>query len=135
MDQLEEQRRWETAQELYQAADAAFKQQLYRASMGHAYYACFQAMWVALGDPPLGEWRHVGITRSFCRGQWADPPIVPTSLAALHKRLLALYELRLDAHYRARPILPQQAQQGLDTVAEVIRLVQQYRGKRSEEEV
>ncbi len=36
--------------------------------------------------------------------------------------------LRLDAHYRARPMRPQQAQDGLETAAEVIRLVQQYRG-------
>ena len=135
MDQAEEARRWEASQELYQAADAALKQQLYRACVGLAYYACFQVMWVALGDPPLGEWRHVGITRRFCHGQWADPPIVPTSLAALHKRLLALYELRLDAHYRAQPAPPQQAQQGLDAVVEVIRLVQQHGRRRSEEGV
>jgi len=135
MDQAEEQRRWEASQELYQAADATFKQHLHRACIGLAYYACFQAMWVALGDPPGGEWRHVGITRRFCHGQWADPPIIPTSLAALHKSLLALYELRLDAHYRARPVSPQQAQQGLDTVKEVLQLVQQHKGKRSEEGV
>lgn len=135
MDQAEEARRWETSQELYQAADATLKQQMYRACAGLAYYACFQAMWVALGDPPLGEWRHVGITRRFCHGQWADPPIVPTSLAALHKRLLALSELRLDAHYRAQLVPPQEAQQGLDAVVEVMRLVQQHGRRRPEEGV
>ena len=133
MNQAEETRRWETIQELRHAADAVLKQHLYRACVGLAYYACFQAMWVALGDPPSGEWRHVGITRRFCHGQWAEPPIVPTSLVALHKRLLALYELRLDAHYQARPISPKQAQQGLDTAAEVIRLIQQHKVKRSKE--
>lgn len=133
MDQVKEIRRWATSQELYKAAEAALTQQFYRACVGLAYYGCFQAMWVALGDPPLGEWRHVGISRHFCRGQWADPPIVPTSLAVIYKRLLALYELRLDAHYRAQPIYPQQAQQGLDAVAEVIRLVQQYKGGRLKE--
>ncbi len=55
MDQAEEKRRWETSQELYQAADAAFRQQYYRACVGLAYYAYFQAMWVALDDPPLGK--------------------------------------------------------------------------------
>jgi uncharacterized protein (UPF0332 family) len=135
MDQAEEQRRWETALELYKGADAALQQHLYRACVGLAYYACFQAMWVALGEPPSGEWRHVGITRRFCHGQWADPPLIPTSLAPLHKRLLALYELRLDAHYRARPVPPQQAQQGLDTAAEVIRRVQEHKRHRSEEGV
>jgi uncharacterized protein (UPF0332 family) len=123
MDLDEEIRRWETSQELYQVADVALRHQRYRACVGLAYYACFQAMWVALGDPPSGEWRHVGITRRFCHGQWADPPLIPTSLATLHKRLLMLYELRLDGHYRAQPIHPQQARQALDTVAEVRRLV------------
>ena len=127
MDQAEERRRWETAQELHRAADAALKQYHYRACAGLAYYACFQAMWGALGDPPAGAWRHRGITRRFCSGQWADLPIAPTGFATLYRRLLALYELRLDAHYRAQPVRPQQAQQGLDTVVEVIQMVRQYR--------
>ena len=134
MDQAEELRRWETSRELYEAADAALRQQRYRASAGLAYYACFQAMWAALRDPPLGEWRHLGITRRFCHGRWADPPLVPTSLATLYKRLLALYELRLDAHYRAQPIHAEQAQQGLDTAAEVIRLIEQHRRKSAQEQ-
>jgi uncharacterized protein (UPF0332 family) len=132
MDQAEERRRWETSQELYRAADATLKQQLYSAYSGLAYYACFQAMWVALGVPPLGEWRHVGITRRFCNGQWADPAIDPRNLAALYKGLLALYELRLDAHYRALPINAQQAKRGVDTAAKVIQFVQQRQRKRSE---
>jgi uncharacterized protein (UPF0332 family) len=133
MDQAEESRRWDATRELYQAADAALKQGRYRATAASAYYACYQAMWVALGDPPLGEWRHLGITRHFCSGQWVDPPLDPRSLAALYKRLLALYELRLDAHYRAVPVNHQQAQQGVDTAAEVIRLIQQQEGKRGKE--
>jgi uncharacterized protein (UPF0332 family) len=127
MDKTEEQRRWETAQELSQAATVVFQQQHYKACAGLAYYACFQAMWVALGDPPTGEWRHVGITRRFCHGQWATPPLLPSSLGTLHRQLLALYELRLDAHYRARAISLQQAQQGLTTVAEVLRLVHTHK--------
>lgn len=45
-----------------------------------------------------------------------DASDYPTNLSVLYRRLLALYELRLDAHYRAQPIPPQQARQGLDTV-------------------
>ncbi len=134
MDQAEEKRRWETSQELYQAADAAFRQQHYRACVGLAYCACFQAMWVALDDPPLGEWRHGGITRRFCHGQWTRPPIDPRRLSVLYRRLLALYELRLDAHYRAQPVPRQQAQQGLDTVVEVMRLIQQHTRKQPQRE-
>ncbi|MGE0820740.1 MAG: hypothetical protein AB7P18_01370 [Candidatus Binatia bacterium] len=135
MEQAEEIRRWETAQELYEAAKAALQQHQYRACVGLAYYACFQVMWVALGDPPAGAWRHVGITRRFCHGQWTDPPLLPTSLALVHTRLLTLYELRLDAHYRAQPIPPSQAQLGLETVTEVMQLVQQHKSLRATEGV
>ena len=134
MDQAEERRRWDTAHELYHAAKAVFQQRHYGACAGPAYYACFQAMWVALGAPLTGEWRHGGITRRFCYGQWASPPIATTHLAMLHKRLLALYELRLDTHYRAQPVPPQQARQALQTVRDVIRLVQRYKWHRIVEE-
>ena len=126
MEQAEILQRWDTAQELYQAAIDAFRQERYRACVSLAYYACFQAMWVALGDPPLGRWRHLGIIRSFCQGQWAKTRMTPRSLAAVHKRLLALYTLRLDAHYRAQSIPSGQAQHGLDTVTDVMRLLRQH---------
>jgi uncharacterized protein (UPF0332 family) len=129
MEQEEKERRWEAAQELSRAANMALQSQMNGACVGLAYYAGFQAMWLALGDPPLGEWRHVGITRRFCHGQWADPVLLPSSLASLYRRLLALYELRLDAHYRARPVSVQQAEQGLETVREVFHLVEQNRKK------
>jgi len=115
------------ARESLASAESDFVAARYNSCANRVYYACFQAMWVALGDPPAGAWRHIGITRRFCSGQWADPPIAPTGFAALYRRLLALYELRLDAHYRAQPVRPQQAQQGLDTVVEVIQVVRQYR--------
>jgi hypothetical protein len=129
MDETEEQRRWETTQELYRAADAAFQQQHYRACVGLAYYACVQAMWAALGDPPLGQWQQGGITRRFCHGQWTTPPIDPASLSGLYRRLLALYELRRDAHYRAQAVPSQQARNALDTAMDAIQRVQQHRQK------
>lgn len=129
MEREEKDRRWETAQELSRAADMAFRNQMNGACVSLAYYACFQAMWLALGDPPLGEWRHVGITRKFCHGQWAEPVLLPSSLVLLYRRLLALYELRLDAHYRAHSVSDRQAEQGLETIREVFRLVEQHRNE------
>jgi len=116
-----------TAQENQAAAQQTFLQGFYRTSVSRSYYACFQAMWVALGDPPLGEWKHGGLMQTFCRGQWAAPVILPTSLATLYKKLLALYDLRLDADYRALPVDPTKAQEGLNTVAEVFQLVTQHK--------
>jgi hypothetical protein len=31
------------------------------------YYACSQAMWVAVGDPTMGLWRHGGVSNALCR--------------------------------------------------------------------
>jgi uncharacterized protein (UPF0332 family) len=127
MDEVEEQRRWETAQEFYQAATTVLNHQQYRACVGLAYYACFQAMWVALSDPPTGRWQHVGISRRFCHGQWTAPPLAPTQLAGIYRRLMALYELRLDAQYRALAVPLEQAQNGVQTALEVIQHVRQYK--------
>ena len=127
MDEVEEHRRWEAAQEFYQAATTALNQQHYRACVGLAYYACFQAMWVALSDPPTGRWQHVGISRRFCHGEWTDPPLAPTQLAGLYRRLLALYELRLDAQYRALVVPLEQAQNGVQTALDLMQHVRQYK--------
>jgi len=125
MNEVETQRRWQTAQEFYQAAITAFDQQHYQACAGLAYYACFQAMWVALADPPTGRWQHVGISRRFCHGRWAEPPLTPAQLTGLYRRLMALYELRLDAQYRALAVPREQAQHGLRTALDVMQRVHQ----------
>jgi hypothetical protein len=127
MEKIEEARRWRTAQENQTAARQALLQGFTGTSASRSYYACFQAIWVALGDPPLGTWKHGGLMQTFCRGQWADPVLLPTSLATLYKRLLALYDLRLDADYRALPIDPIKAQEGLNTIAEVFQLITRHK--------
>jgi uncharacterized protein (UPF0332 family) len=127
MDEMETQRRWDTAQEFYRASTTAFGQQHFRACVGLAYYACFQAMWVALSDPPTGRWQHVGISRHFCHGQWARPPLAPTELVGLYRRLMALYELRLDAQYRTLAVPLEQAQQGIQTAFDVMERVRQHK--------
>lgn len=119
-------RRWQAAQENESAAQQALRQGFLRTSVSRSYYACFQAMWIAVGDPPLGQWKHGGLMQTFCRGQWADPILLPTSLAPLYKKLLVLYDLRLDADYRALSISSEKAQEGVNTVAEVFQVVTQH---------
>jgi uncharacterized protein (UPF0332 family) len=114
------------AQENHTAAQHTLQHGFYGACVSRSYYACFQAMWVALGDPPLGRWEHGGLMRTFCRGQWANPILLPTSLAPLYKRLLTLYDLRLDADYRALPITLEKAQEAVQTVAELFHLISQH---------
>lgn len=73
MDHAEQTRRWETAQEHHKAAQQLLAQGLCKATVSRCYYACFQAMWVAVGDPPLGYWKHAGLMQHFCLGKWASP--------------------------------------------------------------
>lgn len=61
--------------------------------------------------------------RLFCRGQWADPILLPTSLAGLYKRLLTLYDLRLDADYRAVAVIREKAEEAEFTAKELFGLV------------
>lgn len=97
-----------------------------RPALAAATMPVFQAMWLAADDPPLGHWRHAGLMQTFCLGKWATPPILPTSLAAIYKRLLALYDLRLDADYRALPVDQTKAQQALETASQVFKLITPY---------
>ena len=84
-------------------------------------------MWVALADPPTGRWQYVGISRRFCHGQWAEPPLAPTQLTDVYRRLMALYELRLDAQYRALVVPREQPQHGVQTGLEVMQRVRPYK--------
>jgi hypothetical protein len=60
MDAVEQARRWVNAKEKLQAAQLCHAHQLYGESVTRSYYACYQAMWAAVGDPPMGLWRHGG---------------------------------------------------------------------------
>lgn len=89
-------------------------------AISRAYYAAYQAMWAALGDPPCGEgWRHGAIISHFVRGYWfapAHPATGPGLLESLRFGLRRLYELRLDADYDAVPISRTSAEAGVQTV-------------------
>jgi len=128
MDPQEMNRRWKTAREHLKAASVCNDQGLYRSSVTRSYYSAYQAMWVALGDPTTGEWRHGGAIDTFCYGQWATPVIIPTALAQLRKRLLNLYELRLAGDYRAVIVTAQESINGINTASEVLQLVAQQKG-------
>jgi hypothetical protein len=77
-------------------------------AVSRTYYAAYQAMWAALGDPPRSEgWRHGAIINHFVRGYWfspAHPATGPGLLESLRFRLRRLYELRLDVDDDAIPI-------------------------------
>lgn len=127
MDRAEQNRRWETAHEHSKAAKNLLTQGLLRASVSRSYYSCFQAMCVAVGDPPLGYWKHAGLMQHFCLGKWASPPFLPTMLASIYKKLLALYDLRLDADYRALPVDQIKTQEAVDLTIQILDLITQHK--------
>jgi hypothetical protein len=41
---------------------------IYGESVMRSYSACYQAMWAAVGDPPMGLWHQGGLINTFCLG-------------------------------------------------------------------
>lgn len=111
-----------------QAARICFDNGLYGASVTRSYYAVYQGMWVAVGDPPMGRWRHHGLIHHFCWGQWTQPPSPPTRFAGYLQRLRDLYEQRTDADYSAKPIPKSKAEEGLILTKEVLELIAKEKG-------
>jgi uncharacterized protein (UPF0332 family) len=128
MLEAERTRRWNMAKENFQAAKVCFENDLYGASVTRSYYAVYQAMWVAVGNPPTGRWRHHGLIHHFCWGQWTQPPSPVTRFAGYLRRLRALYDQRTDADYIALPISRAKAEDGLKLAKEILEIVAQEKG-------
>ena len=98
-------------------------------AVSRAYYAAYQAMWAALGDPPRDEgWRHGAIINHFVRGYWfapAHPGTGPGLLESLRFGLRRLYELRLNVDYDAVPISRASAEAGVQTVSRTLAEIDQ----------
>src|ERR1051325_2444741 len=90
-------------------------------AVSRAYYAAYQAMWAALGDPPRGgQWRHIGIISHFVRGYWYDPAHPQTGpglFEHLRFSLHRLYQFRVDADYDLTYI-------GINSAEECVRTVE-----------
>lgn len=128
MDADEQARRWANAQQKLKAAQLCSDHQLYGESVTRSYYACYQAMWAAVGEPPLGLWRHGGLMNEFCRGRWTTPTLLPTALAELRKKLDDLYRFRVAVDYAAASASSAQADFGLDVVEETLQTITQHTG-------
>ena len=98
-------------------------------ALARAYYAAYQAMWAALGDPPRGEqWRHGAVINHFVRGYWfapAHPATGPGLLESLRFGLRRLYDLRLAVDYDALPISRASAEAALQTVHQTLAAIDQ----------
>jgi hypothetical protein len=95
-----------------------------------AYYAVYQAMWAALGDPPApgGRWHHEAIIQHFVRGYWfqpTHPPRGPGLLEPLRLPLRRLYQARLDADYDRLPIPRARAEEAVQTAQQTLTAITQ----------
>ena len=99
-------------------------------ALARAYYAAYQAMWAALGDPPRAEgWRHGAIINHFVRGYWfalAHPATGPGLLESLRFGLRRLYDLRLNVDYDALPISRASAEAAIQTVHQTLATIDQH---------
>ena len=76
-------------------------------------------MWIVVGDPPAGLWRHGGLIHECSRGRWQEPATPPQALASLGKNLERLSVYRVQSEYEARSLSRSEAQEALDVTAEV----------------
>jgi len=99
----------------------------YAGAISRCYYAAYQAMWAALGEPTTKRrWEHAGIIQAFVRGRWDDPSH-PVTGPGLYERfrfsLRRLYDLRLDVDYHVESVSRETAEWALEFVKELLAII------------
>jgi uncharacterized protein (UPF0332 family) len=100
--------RFEAASRYLEGAIALVEAGDYAGAISRCYYAAYQAMWAALGEPTTKRrWEHTGIIQAFVRGHWDDPSH-PLTGPGLYERfrfpLRRLYGLRLAVDYHIESV-------------------------------
>ena len=117
------------AQQTLAGARALLASGDFRGCVSRCYYAAYQAMWAAVGEPPTKpRWEHFGLIQTFVRGRWVDPQVSlhgPGVLEAQRFALRRLYDLRLGADYRLDTVSRQDAEWAIQTVQEVLTVIEQ----------
>jgi uncharacterized protein (UPF0332 family) len=121
MDAQQQQSLWTIAREHYEAAELCAQRGWHTVSVACSYYAVYTAMWVALDNPPHGQWSHAGILQHFATGQWRHPstPLERTLTRAIRR----LYNARLHAQYMGDRLTSQDSADALRTAGQVLQLV------------
>ncbi len=108
-------------------AGVLFEHKRYNSSISRLYYASYQAMWSALGDPEEGRiWKHLAIIKPFIRGYWFNPTHPEQSPGLLeHFRLplRQLYTYRVKADYELVEINENIVKSMKEMVSDVIETV------------
>jgi len=119
--------RLEAASRYFEGAIALRKARDPAGSISRCYYAAYQAMWAAMGDPPTKpRWEHIGVIKAFVRGRWDDPSY-PMTGPGLYERfrlpLRRLYGLRLGVDYRVEFVTRETAAWALKVVNDLIETI------------
>ena len=119
--------RIEVAQKYLDDAIELYNQKRFNSSVSRAYYASYQAMWSALGDPKDGKiWRHLAIIKHFVRGYWFMPTQSKDGPGLLEDKRLPLrrlYSYRIKSDYDAIDLESQNLKNLLDIVSQIINIV------------
>lgn len=116
--------RLEAASQFLEGAQILRNAGEYASVMSRCYYAAYQAMWSAMGEPTSKRrWEHIGIIQAFVRGRWDDPTYSMTG-PGLYERfrfpLRRLYDLRLRVDYHVEPMTVEIADWALEITQELI---------------
>jgi uncharacterized protein (UPF0332 family) len=120
--------RLEAARQALVGAKALLEGGDFRGCVSRCYYAAYQAMWAAVGDPEKKpRWEHFGIIKTFVRGKWFDTQVGmrgPGVFESQRFSLRRLYDLRLGADYRLDDLTQREAQWAVQTAQEIVTLAE-----------
>ncbi|MBI3304322.1 MAG: HEPN domain-containing protein [Deltaproteobacteria bacterium] len=126
---MDKKARLEGARQALAGARALLEHEDSRGCVSRCYYAAYQAMWAAVGDPEKKpRWEHFGIIKIFVRGNWLDPQAASKGPGVFERQRFALrrlYDLRLGADYRLDDITRREAQWAIEIAQEIITLSEQ----------
>jgi uncharacterized protein (UPF0332 family) len=109
-----------------------FNNERYNSAASRAYYASYQAMWAALGDPADGKiWRHLAIIKHFVRGYWFEPNLPKTGPGLLEDKRLSLrrlYTYRIKSDYDAIDVDQHSLDKLLKVVEQIIDIIDEKGG-------
>jgi uncharacterized protein (UPF0332 family) len=127
------QHRLDCAKQYLDDARLLFAQECFNSAASRAYYASYQAMWAALGDPTEGNiWRHLAMINHFVRGYWFEPThpkIGPGLLEDKRFPLRKLYSYRIHSDYDVQAIDEFALKPLLEVVEQVIRIIEEKGGQ------
>lgn len=125
---MDREARLEGARQALKGAKVLLENGDFRGCVSRCYYAAYQAMWAAVGDPEKKpRWEHLGIMKTFVRGSWFDPGASIKGPGVFERQrfsLRRLYDLRLGADYRLDDISQTEARWAVQIAQEVIALAE-----------